>query len=118
MFCANCGAHVSEDDSFCRECGAPLIQEKSQAVTVYKGEKSEVQRTSGFAISSLILGIIGFSIFALIFESVAIHQTGKGRNLKGRKIAIAGLVLGTIWFIGQLILISVLIFAIRIFTFL
>jgi hypothetical protein len=63
------------------------------------------RRTSGFAIASLVLGILGFSILAIIFGGVAINQTGKDPNLSGKGMAVAGLVLGIIGFIAELIII-------------
>jgi hypothetical protein len=65
-----------------------------------------VQRTSGLAVASLVLGIVGFSILAIIFGGVAIGQTGKDPNLSGRGMAVAGLVLGIVEFIIELFVIS------------
>jgi Domain of unknown function (DUF4190) len=66
----------------------------------------QTQGTNGFAIASLVLGIIWIywigSILAVIFGFVAMNQI-KQRNQGGRGMAIAGLVLGFIG-IGFLIL--------------
>ena len=55
-------------------------------------------RTSGLAIASLVLGIVWVywigSILAVIFGHVALSQTKRDPNLRGRGMAIAGLVLG------------------------
>jgi hypothetical protein len=53
------------------------------------------------AITSLVLGIVGLlinplSILAIIFGAIGLAQTGKDHNLKGRGMAVAGLVLGII----------------------
>jgi len=61
------------------------------------------QHTSGLAITSLILGIIGFSLFAIIFGGIALNQIGKNPNLTGKGLAITGLVLGILGFIIELI---------------
>ncbi len=57
-------------------------------------------RTSGLAIASMVLGILWIfyigSILAVIFGHIAISQTGKDPTLRGRGMAIAGLVLGYI----------------------
>jgi hypothetical protein len=93
-------------------CGLPLNQTTSWStptstppVSVYVHETARVQRTSGLAVASLVLGIIGFSILAIIFGGVAIGETGKDPNLSGRGMAIAGLVLGIIEFIIELFIV-------------
>jgi hypothetical protein len=66
-------------------------------VTVVVQGASE-RRTSGLAVASLVLGILGIWILAIIFGGVAINQTGKNPNLSGRGMAIAGLILGIVGF--------------------
>ena len=55
-------------------------------------------RTSGLAIASMVLGIVWVywigSILAVIFGHIAISQTKRDPTLRGRGMAIAGLVLG------------------------
>ena len=57
-------------------------------------------RTSGLAIASLVLGILWLywigSILAVIFGHIAINQAKKDPALRGKGMAIAGLVLGYI----------------------
>jgi uncharacterized protein DUF4190/putative regulator of septum formation len=54
------------------------------------------RKTSGFAIASLVFGIIGGILFSVIFGIVALRRI-RTRNLKGRGLAIAGLVLSGLW---------------------
>jgi hypothetical protein len=54
------------------------------------------QGTNGFAIASLIFGILGGILFAVIFGIVALTQIPK-RNQKGKGLAITGLVLSVVW---------------------
>ncbi|NUR30253.1 MAG: DUF4190 domain-containing protein [Catenulispora sp.] len=54
------------------------------------------QGTNGFAIASLIFGILGGVLFSVIFGFVALSQIPK-RNQNGRGMAIAGLVLSLAW---------------------
>jgi hypothetical protein len=61
----------------------------------------ETARNSGLAVASLVLGIVGvfinpLSILAIIFGAIAMSQTGRNPNLKGRGMAVAGLVLGIV----------------------
>ena len=56
--------------------------------------------TNGFAIASLVLGLLWFywvgSILAIIFGFVALGQI-KQRNQSGRGMAIAGIILAFLW---------------------
>lgn len=51
--------------------------------------------TSGFAIASLVLGLLGGAILAVVFGHVALNEI-KTTGKDGRGLAIAGLVLGYI----------------------
>ena len=52
--------------------------------------------TNGFAIASLILGIIGGVLLSVIFGIIALNQTKGGRQ-GGRGMAIAGLIISAAW---------------------
>ena len=52
--------------------------------------------TNGFAIASLVFGVMGGVLLGYIFGFVALSQIKK-RNQNGRGMAIAGLVLSTLW---------------------
>jgi hypothetical protein len=60
------------------------------------GVPPQPQGTNGFAIASLIFGILGGILFAVIFGIVALTQIPK-RNQKGKGMAVAGLVLSGVW---------------------
>lgn len=54
--------------------------------------------TNGFAIASLVLGILGFSVLAIVFGHIGASQVKRsGGYQTGRGMAIAGLVLGYLW---------------------
>lgn len=99
MYCTKCGANNPDDGTYCHACGAPLTipvpPPPPPAPLVPK-------RTSGLAVASLVLGIVGFvtvgltSALAIIFGGIAISQTAKDRALEGRGMATAGLVLGIV----------------------
>jgi uncharacterized membrane protein YvbJ len=102
MYCPQCGAENAEGNKICSKCGAALTDTASPTATPGTTQPTLVtQRTSGMAIASLVLGILGFfltlpSIFAIIFGGIALSQIGKNPELKGKGLAIAGLVLGII----------------------
>jgi hypothetical protein len=56
----------------------------------------EPRKTSGFAIASFVLGLIGGVFLSVIFGIVALRRIRR-RNLKGRGLAIAGLALSGVW---------------------
>lgn len=115
LYCSKCGTLSSESDTYCRKCGQLLnrtTQTSSPAATqtpalpVTAGVQiAPVQRTSGFAVASLVLGLLGIWPLAIIFGGVGISQTKKGRNVSGRGMAVAGLVLGIIVFLIELFVI-------------
>jgi len=89
MYCQKCGTDNLENAAICQQCGG---------VFVY----SQPTRTSGMAITSMILGISGFSMFGvfgitwiigLVFGILALNKIGKsGGAVKGKGFAIAGIV--------------------------
>jgi hypothetical protein len=70
---------------------------------------------NGFAITSLVLGIIGLiglvfvlSVPAIIFGGIALARANSGRG-SGKGMAIAGLILGIVGTLLSLLLIAVLV---------
>ncbi len=63
--------------------------------------------TSGLAIASMVLGILWIywigSVLAVIFGHIAISQARKDETLRGKGMAIAGIVLGYVG-VGALVL--------------
>lgn len=66
---------------------------------------TQQQRTNGFSVASLVLGIVGFFFYpflipgalAIIFGFVGMNQVGKsGGAQRGRGLAIAGLIIGIV----------------------
>jgi hypothetical protein len=55
--------------------------------------------TNGFAVASLVFGIIGGVLFAVIFGIVALTQIRR-RNQTGKGMAVAGLVLSGVWLLA------------------
>lgn len=86
--CPACGAPVKPEARFCNSCGSEISKEAAPS-----GKK-----TSGFAIASLILGVLGFcttitSIPGLILGIVGLQRIKRsGGTLTGQGMAIAGIV--------------------------
>jgi len=117
MFCPNCGIEIHEQAKFCRECGASMLPMGMEHNAKVSQSSPVQQQTSGFAISSLVLGILGVvigwftlvipAILAVIFGHIArskIRQSGG--TITGDGMAIAGLVMGYLVF--SIIIISIL----------
>jgi len=71
-------------------------------------------KTSGMAIASLVLGIVGFvlagglfSVLAIIFGGIGMGQINRSHGaLKGKGMAVSGLVLGIVGLILGIIIIA------------
>lgn len=109
--CQNCGQHNDIDAAFCVKCGNALssvVQTNTMPNNNVQTDNTmnQEQNTNGFAIASLVLGIISvtvgifiasiwFPLLAITFSLTA-KQKIKAFNQKGEGLAIAGLVLGII----------------------
>jgi type IV pilus assembly protein PilA len=105
--CSKCGATLADDSRFCAICGNAVLEPSAvpppsapppAAPFPYVPPPVAAQETSGKAVASLVCGIIGifpFSLVAVILGHISLSQIGKSAGrLKGRGLAIAGLVLG------------------------
>ncbi len=116
MICKNCGASINENEKFCSSCGQKIengefsTQEPNNEQPNMEAESTnynqniyqpQIQPTSGLAVASLVLGIVGIflswitlmipSILGIVFGAVAIKQCND-KGLNGRGMAIGGLV--------------------------
>ncbi len=70
------------------------------------GQSSASGKTSGWAISSFILGLLGVFVLGAIFGVVALRRI-KRFGQRGRGLAIAGLVLSALWLVVIVVAIAV-----------
>ena len=91
MYCPKCGAENPEGVQLCRSCSWVLTSTSTVAI-------SPDAKTSGLAITALVLMILSFFTFfltaipAIISGIVALVKIEKnGGRLKGRGLAIAGI---------------------------
>ena len=93
MFCPKCGVENPEGANICRNCGQMLTNAMPVATIAPKA------KTSGLAITSMILGILSFCTFlltaplAIIFGIISLIMIVKSQGrLKGIGFAITGIV--------------------------
>jgi hypothetical protein len=110
MQCPNCGKVIVPGVTTCPECGSPIGSETPAPPPAFVPGMPPPQllrqRTSGWAIASLILGILGFTclpiigaVLAIVFGFIAKSDIKKsGGRLKGSGLATAGIALGIILF--------------------
>jgi hypothetical protein len=107
MYCQKCGAENLENAAICQSCGG---------VFVY----SQPIKTSGMAITSMILSISTFSllgvfgivwIIGLVFGIIALNRINKsGGQLRGKGFAITGIATSSAGLAVLLTLIGVIVF--------
>jgi hypothetical protein len=114
MYCPQCGEKNPENSKFCSKCGAALTLKaepaaESAPAPAPVAPAATGSRTSGMAIAALVMGIAGFVFFgflgilAIIFGGIGLSQINKDPSLKGKGMAVAGLVLGIIATVGGII---------------
>jgi type IV pilus assembly protein PilA len=102
LTCSKCGATLADNSRFCTICGNSILEPQAAAppVAVPPPAPAPVvpEETSGKAVASLICGIINIfplCVVAIILGHISLSQISKSAGrLKGRGLAIAGLVMG------------------------
>ena len=100
-FCVTCGSPIGSNDAATTQQFGSLAPKAAPSAPEFVGVPTGYSvagavTTSGFAIASLVLGILGISLLSIIFGFIALSQIKK-RGQKGRGMAIAGIVLGFVW---------------------
>jgi hypothetical protein len=98
-FCLGCGNSLAEGERFCGACGRDSLAGAGVAPVDPQVAFGLPPETSGKAIFSIICGILfvilPLSIVAVIFGYIALSEIRKSPGrLKGRGLAITGIVLG------------------------
>ena len=110
-YCTNCGTEVDSVARFCASCGTPT---DASVAAPRPGAPAVAQtRTNGFAVASMVLGIVWVyaigSILALVFGYIARSQIRSDPTMRGQGMAIAGIVLGYVGIVGTILLFVVIV---------
>lgn len=91
MFCKNCGKEIDDNAQVCIHCGVATPNASQSQVAA-------PQKTNGLAIAGLVLSILWFtSLIGLILSIVGFQKSKTEEyNGSGRKIALAGIIIGAI----------------------
>lgn len=121
MLCEKCGAAINENIRICPQCGTPIRGEEQNITS-----NSTYQGPLGNTTPVLVWGIIGlafalifyFNILGIIFSIVGLKKanaynefTGDAQSKKvkiGKKLSIAGVIVGSISFVLMTIWLVVL----------
>lgn len=114
-FCSNCGNMISEDSKFCNKCGASTgnnefinnnVEGSNQNIntTVNKVDNNQqTTKANGLAIASFVVSLVGLLIFglpcgiiALSMGLTALKRINLFPEMKGKGLAISGIVIGSI----------------------
>lgn len=68
-------------------------------------------KTNGFAVTAMVLGIVGVSLLAVIFGHVSLGQIKRNPNESGRGMALAGVILG---YVGMALYVILIIAAVSV----
>ena len=124
MYCENCRNEMSDAAVFCPSCGHPTAGQPqafappTPGVAYQQYPTSTSSGTNGFAVASLVLGILWIfglgSIMALVFGLIGRSQIEKSNGRMGGKgLAIAGIVLGAVGIVGFILWIILIVVAVN-----
>jgi type II secretory pathway pseudopilin PulG len=101
-YCPNCGTRIPEGAKFCPNCQQSLMQiQRPEALQTPPPIPASMSKTSGMAIASLILGILGLLFFllgiaGLILGIIALNKIRQSAGaLRGSGLAIGGIITGS-----------------------
>jgi prepilin-type processing-associated H-X9-DG protein len=116
MLCPNCSRENPEDARFCSSCGVVLAVSDEARPPKPPGEPEAPPRTSGMAIASLVLGLLGLltvGVTALVGVALGIigliQINRRPHRLTGSELAIGGIAVSAVSLVLALVVAPILI---------
>lgn len=111
-FCTNCGREVNEGDNVCSNCGNVLNgAQHSNPTPVYANSTVTQSGSNGMAIAGFVVSLVStilccgaFNWLALVFSIIGLVNA-KNYNNNGKGLAIAGIIISSIFMIIEIILV-------------
>ena len=102
--CQSCGSYT-DSTVRCSVCKRPLPRRDPEGQEPAAGGRDpgaarvegQPPPTNGMAVASLVTGLIGFSLFGLVFGFVALSQIRRYPHQQGRGLALAGIWISLAW---------------------
>lgn len=103
MFCKNCGKEIDDNATVCVHCGVPTANAQQQQVVVAPSTPN-----NGIAIAGFVLSFFSFAaVIGLILSIVGLQKSKLPEfNGKGKKLAIAGIVISCVTIAYWIIIIA------------
>ena len=99
IFCSSCGVFIKKEAEICPHCGVRQLGQHN----------TSLNNKQGFAIASLVLGIVSFfipfigsvgGIVGLIFGIIGLQNSKKGMAIAGIILSSLGILIGIISIVG------------------
>lgn len=83
----------------------PTYGQPGQQTAYQQGQYDQPQwrPTDGFSIAALVTSLLGFNVVAIVLGIIGLNRTKNGA-MSGRGMAIAGIVIGSLWFVAIIVL--------------
>ena len=105
--CKSCNKTINDGDNFCQECGAKVENESVQNNTITNPQYNQTNTTAGktnpsaiagfiFSLLGLLIAGIPMGILAICMGITAQKHITTFKNEKGKGLAIAAIVIGTL----------------------
>jgi hypothetical protein len=117
-FCSKCGTQIDQGSAFCQNCGTPVSGANAPAAVATPAptaaQLAAGGKTNVMAIVSLVVSIVSWLIalwgviplLGIILGFIANGQIKKNPGMKGRWMAILGIVLGILSLLVWIILVA------------
>ncbi len=102
MFYKYCGSKIEGEDSFCKNCGAKLIETPQVNQTIEQPTQKQENPAQTLSILGLIFSFV-CAIAGLILSVIALKKYKTQTNQDGKGMATAGLVISIVSVAGSIL---------------